>query len=125
MVDKEIVINNLVNLKQAKNAYDTQKHKLELERLKLKYSNEYTQYKTIKEKEERARLATAGMEMSVLRAKKVLREAELNVQIDELDMYYFIEECCCDKEDCKCKEEPFEEPNIIEASSLIIDHDEE
>lgn len=114
---KDEIIEHLMDLRMAKNNYDLQKYQWEMERLKLKYSTEYMKYKTIKEKEEHAKLETEHMGESVLHAKAELRMAEMMVQIDELNMLYS-DVCDCDG-NCNCEHK---EPNLIDAETLLVDH---
>lgn len=109
MNTQEIMQKNLERLTEAKNNYYKKKKALEIQRLTLKYSPEFQIYKTIKEKEERARLATQDDEYILELAKVILREAELRVEIDKVNMdFMFLEPHCCNGE-CNC--EKSEDPN--------------
>lgn len=62
--------------------YELLKHTLKVKRIDLKYSDEYKQFKTIKEKEEHAELATAT-------AKLQLQEIEYEIeQAKTIRRYY-------------------------------------
>lgn len=101
---KKDIINNRMDLLNAQLEYDSIKKMLEYERLELKYSPQYNVYKTIKEKEERAKIATRELDDSLFEANIKLQKAKLRVELDDLEMYQFAEtcDCCCKNEDNEC-----------------------
>ena len=88
------------NVTRARCEYETLKKQYEMTLLKLKYSKEYMIYKTIKEKEEHAKLEAEELMWRVHDANQKLQYFECKKELDELDMYYFDTECCC----CEGKE---------------------
>ena len=61
---------------------------MKLKQLSLKYSDEYTKYKTIKEKEERAIIETQDLERQLLQLKNKLRIQRLKSEISRLEIEY-------------------------------------
>lgn len=56
--------------------YEMLKHTLKIKKLDLKYSNDYKQFKTIKEKEERAELETASAKLQVQELEYEIEQAK-------------------------------------------------
>ena len=54
------------NLSVDENDYEQMKHNYEIKLLQLKYSDEYMEYKTVKEKEERARIELAKEKEAII-----------------------------------------------------------
>ena len=76
----------LNRLNHLKDQYDLQKHNLQVAQLTLKYGEEYQQYKTIKEKEERMILDTVPLSTQLLATKSQLRQARAKVEILRLQI---------------------------------------
>ena len=75
-------------LDELKYDYDMLKFEMKLKQLSLKYSDEYTKYKTIKEKEERAIIETQDLERQLLQLKNKLRIQRLKSEISRLEIEY-------------------------------------
>lgn len=90
----------LSNYYEAKNQYDLAKLKYEEKLLTLKYSQEYQIYKTIKEKEERAKMETTDLQYLLLDCKAHVRSCELAVKCLKLELQYFVDDCCQNNECC-------------------------
>lgn len=54
------------NVSVDENDYEQMKHNYEIKMLQLKYSDEYMEYKTVKEKEERARIELAKEKEAII-----------------------------------------------------------
>lgn len=64
------------------------KYEYHQELLELKYSLEYDKFKTIKEKEERAKLENAPLELDILDFEKQLQELKLEKEVLMLKLKY-------------------------------------
>lgn len=108
------IFDNLEKLAKAKADYNTKKRIYEMQLLELKYSEAYSIYKTIKEKEERAKLELKKKGDQVTIAKNNVLMAEYEVTRDQLLLQYmniFDQEAkSCD---CDCEYAP-EEPSSSE-----------
>lgn len=104
---------DIETLRRFREVYDESQHvyeliKLELEskRLTLKYSTEFERFKTIKEKEERAKIATMELEKSLIQARYERNQQKSLYELAELeylneDLFDYV----CDGEEdqyCKC-----------------------
>ena len=83
-----------MKLDEAKYLYDTRKLDLEITKLTLKYSPEYEKYKTIKEKEERAKLETRELAENLLIEEKIVRDCATEYEIANLIFLYEDENEC-------------------------------
>lgn len=94
---------------ESQHVYELAKFELESKRLTLKYSTEFERFKTIKEKEERAKLATMELEQSLIQTRHIRNQQKSLYELAELeylneDLFDYV----CDGEEdhyCKCIKE--------------------
>ena len=82
--------------------YNRLKNKYELELLELKYSEEYEQYKTIKEKEERARIELYSKKNELLNYEQDIKTGKHSLEICELTLRYLFACLYIAREDNGC-----------------------
>lgn len=79
---------NYSKLKVDEWEYEERKTEYELSLLDLKYSEEYAQYKTIKEKEERAKLAMQEEKKELTYLKNKINVAKYNLERYNINLRY-------------------------------------
>ena len=79
---------NYSKLKVDEWEYEERKTDYELELLNLKYSDEYSEYKTIKEKEERAKLALKEDKKELTYLKNKINVAKYNLERYNINLRY-------------------------------------
>lgn len=79
----------VMKLNEIKDEYYNKKFELKIKQLELKYSDEYTQYKTIKEKEERAVLETQNLQQELFKIKNELRTQRLKTELEKMEIDYY------------------------------------
>lgn len=79
----------VMKLNAIKDEYYNKKFELKIKQLELKYSDEYTQYKTIKEKEERAVLETQNLQQELFKIKNELRTQRLKTELEKMEIDYY------------------------------------
>lgn len=95
MNEKEVIAEVICRIAELNNDIGIVEHNLKLvkydyhkELLELKYSDEYSQIKTIKEKEERAKIETSPMELEIIDNEKRLQELKLEKEVLMLQLKY-------------------------------------
>lgn len=92
---KEEIVDTLQNIRQAQNKlvideanYEKLKHDYEIGLMELKYSDEYMEFKTIKEKEENARIQLQDKKLELLELKSIINFSKYSLDYYNTELRY-------------------------------------